>query len=119
MFVEPSVATLPDGVIVVLEKFAAARQPGTSVNTPKPEVRMLLVRDKRLTSLMPVGRGAFTYLLLVVRVRDEVQVVHHGSVDADPSAANIRAVHPCPGSVEFISDSASLGDSTQGSEVKV
>jgi hypothetical protein len=29
--------------MVVLEKFEAARQPDTSVDNPKPKVRMLLV----------------------------------------------------------------------------
>jgi hypothetical protein len=43
MFVELSAITLSDGVMVVLEKFEAARQPDTSVDNPKPKVRMLLV----------------------------------------------------------------------------
>jgi hypothetical protein len=48
--------------MVVLEKFEAARQPDTSVDNPKHKVRMLLVREERLTSSISGEHGTLAHL---------------------------------------------------------
>jgi hypothetical protein len=48
--------------MVVLEKFEAARQPDTSVDNPRPKVRMLLVHKERLTSSISGRDGTLAHL---------------------------------------------------------